>query len=84
MTTTLKFHPGLSPDLRAPSLPIMNPPLVSPCALSQYSLTAEKGDAPQLVPLNRFLSALAPYFVDVPSAQIRALDPGLTIEDIRR
>jgi len=42
-------------------------------ALSQYSLTAEKGDAPQLVPLNRFLSALAPYFVDVPSTQIRAL-----------
>jgi hypothetical protein len=42
-------------------------------ALSQYSLTAEKGDAPQLVPLNRFLSALAPYFVDVPSAQTKAL-----------
>ena len=44
-------------------------------ALYTYSLAAEKGDAPQLEPLNHFLSSLAPFLVDIPATRIRAEGP---------
>ncbi len=44
-------------------------------ALYSYSLAAEKGDAPQLDSLNRFLSAAAPFLVDIPRTLIQSQGP---------